>query len=112
MYMERDRNPRELLSSVFTLSIPSAPVQLPIKAVGAKYPGGIRETDSRIRRIVKEGSAGTPPSPTVEFGNNLNEIRERLVYRLAVVILQSAYLAFQTELLLITLSWTILGYSE
>ena len=97
---------------MFTLSIPSAPVQLPIKAVGAKYPGGIRETDSRIRRIVKEGSAGTPTSPTLEFGNNLNEIRERLVYRLAVVILQSAYLAFQTELLLITLSWTILGYSE
>lgn len=67
------------------------------KAVDKKYLTGIRETDSRIRRIVKEGSAGTPLSPTVEFGNNLNEIRERLVYRLVVIILQSACLALQTH---------------
>ena len=50
---------------------------LKVKAWGVEYLcwelAGIRETDSRIRRIGKEGGAGTPLSPTVEFGNSLNE---------------------------------------
>lgn len=37
------------------------------------YLAGIRETDSRIRRIVKEGGAGTPLSLAVEFGKSLEE---------------------------------------
>lgn len=48
--------------------------ELNVKAWGVEYLcwelTGIRETDSRIRRIVKEGSAGTPLSPIGEFGNN------------------------------------------
>lgn len=81
------------------------------------YLTGIRETDSRIRRIVKEGSAGTPLSPIVEFGNNLNEIRERLFHRLGVNFTVSPALpckltAPQTELYLFTFSFIILGCPE
>lgn len=96
--LHRERRERKG-TLVFMLSIPPAPIKLSKrKAVGKKkYLTGIRETDSRIRRIVKEGSTGTPLSPTMEFGNSLNEIRGRLVYRLAVVILQSVCLALQTH---------------
>lgn len=93
--MER-RECKESLVFCIQDSIPLTPVlTLQKKSCRLKnnfYLTGIRETDSRIRRIVKEGSAGTPLSPIVEFGNNLNEIRERLVYRLAVIF-ESACLA-------------------
>lgn len=58
---------------VFRLPTHSTQCNFPKECQVKHYLAGIRETDSRIRRIVKEGNAGTPLSPTVEFGNSLNE---------------------------------------
>jgi len=58
------------------------------------YLTGIRETDSRIRLIVKGGSAGTPLSLIFEFGNNLKYQQKQLQFQLLHYLL---YNALKTE---------------
>lgn len=66
---------QDIKRDFFVFRLPTHPTQcnFPKECQVKHYLAGIRETDSRIRRIVKEGSAGTPLSPTVEFGNSLNK---------------------------------------
>lgn len=54
------------------------------------YLTGIRETDSRIRLIVKGGSAGTPLSLIFEFGNNLKYQQKQLQIQLLHYLLYNA----------------------
>lgn len=54
------------------------------------YLTGIRETDSRIRLIVKGGSAGTPLSLIFEFGNNLKYQQKQLQFQLLHYLLYNA----------------------
>lgn len=54
------------------------------------YLTGIRETDSRIRLIVKGGSAGTPLSLIFEFGNNLKYQQKQLQLQLLHYLLYNA----------------------
>lgn len=84
MFTDRQQNAKEF-SFALGFSMLPTPIQASKgKAMSKNYLTGIRETDSRIRRIVKEGSAGAPVSPKVEFGNNLSKIRERQAYRCAM----------------------------